>query len=225
MTILVFFAVYFLAIFAFPFDKKRKIAHAQGFWWADAIIASNPFWGFTMRGLERIDPKKTYVMVANHQSLADIVMVYKTRMQFKWVAKEVLFKIPVFGLCMSRMKYIKLARGEYGSIKNTYQQAAEWLRQGVSVLFFPEGTRSTTDQMRNFKNGAFKLAIQEKKPILPIRLEGSRNVIPKGSWIFKVRTSCRLTVLSEIDTSTFSPEDFSILREKVRETLAAPLEN
>lgn len=221
LTLAVFLVVLILAIPVLPFDRKRKLLHAQGFWWADAIVATNPFWNLTLRGLEHIDPRKTYVVVSNHQSFADIVMLYKTHMQFKWVAKESLFKVPVFGWCMSRMKYIKLSRGEYGSIKKTYREAAEWLRQGVSVLFFPEGTRSTTDQMNSFKNGAFKLAIKEKKPILPVCIEGGHEVIPRGSWIFKARASCRLTVLPEIDTSTFAPKDFVTLKDKVRESLRA----
>lgn len=220
MTVLVFLAVLLLAVFISPFDRKRKIAHAQGFWWADAITGLNPFWKFTIDGLEQVDPKKTYVIVVNHQSLVDIIMLYKTHLQFKWVAKDVLFKIPVFGWCMSCMKYIKLARGEYGSIKNTYRETVQWLRDGVSVLFFPEGTRSLTDQISDFKNGAFKLAIKEKKPVLAIRIEGSRNIIPKGSWILKPQASCRLTVLPEIDTCAFEPKDFSSLRDKVRAILS-----
>jgi len=159
------------------------------------------------------------VVVANHQSFADIVVIYKTHMQFKWVAKESLFNVPVFGWCMSLMKYIRLSRGEFGSIKKTYRQAAEWLRSGVSVLFFPEGTRSSSNEMSSFKNGAFKLAIKEKKPILPVRIDGGREVIPRGSWIFKVRATCQLTVLPEIDTSAFSPKDFTSLRDNVFEIL------
>ncbi|MDD5506687.1 MAG: lysophospholipid acyltransferase family protein [Candidatus Omnitrophica bacterium] len=219
MTVLVYLAVLFIALFLFPFDRKRKFAHAQGYWWAGAIIGLNPFWKLSIEGLEHIDPQKTYVIVANHQSLADIAMVYKIHIQFKWVAKDILFRIPVFGWSMSGMRYIRLVRGSHGSIKDVYRQAAYWLREGVSVLFFPEGTRSTTDQMNNFKNGAFKLAIKEKKPILPIRIEGSRDVIPRGSWIFKTRAECRLTVLPEIDTQVFEPEDFALLRDKVRNSL------
>jgi 1-acyl-sn-glycerol-3-phosphate acyltransferase len=122
---------------------------------------------------------------------------------------------------MSLMKYIKLARGEYASIRDSYEEAGYWLRQGVSVLFFPEGTRSPSGQIGDFKNGAFKLAIKEKRPILPIRIEGSRNIIPPGSWIFKARTSCRVSVLPEIDSRTFPPQDFALLREKTHQALSA----
>lgn len=218
-TTLVFLSALFIRVFLFPFDKKREMAHTQGFWWSDAIIGLNPFLSFTVDGLERIGPGKTYVIVANHQSFADIIILYKTRIQFKWVAKESLFNIPIFGWCMSLMSYIRLRRGAYGSIKDAYREAAGWLRQGISVLFFPEGTRSIDGRLNNFKNGAFKLAIQEKKPILPIRIEGSHEIIPRGSWIFKSRSTCRLTILPEIDTEGFSPEDFATLREKTREAI------
>ncbi|MCM8796394.1 MAG: 1-acyl-sn-glycerol-3-phosphate acyltransferase [Candidatus Omnitrophica bacterium] len=220
-TLIAFLIVFFLGVFFSPFfDSKRKLAHAQGFWWSDVIIGVNPFWKFYIQGLEHIDPKKTYVIVANHQSLADIVLLYKTHMQFKWVAKGSLFKIPVFGWCMSWMRHIKLVRGQYGSIRDVYRQAAYWLREGISVFFFPEGTRSHSAQMNDFKNGAFKLAIKEKKPILPIRIEGSWDIIPRGSWIFKTRAFCRVTVLPAIDTSAYQPKDFILLRDKVWEILA-----
>ena len=221
MTLAVFIAMLFLMIFCLPFDKKRKLFHAQGFWWADAIVGSNPFWSFSLSGLENIDPHKTYVVISNHQSLADIVILYKTHMQFKWVAKDSLFKIPIFGWCMSCMKYIKLDRGDYSSIKKVYQEASEWLKKGVSVLFFPEGTRSTTGQMNPFKNGAFKLAIKEKKPILPIYIGGPGGIVPRGSWVFKAKANCKLVVLPAIDTSGFGPQDFSRLRDMVRDKIAA----
>jgi len=222
MTVLVFLASLFITVFLFPFDRKRKLVHAQGFWWADAIMGFSPFWDLEIGGLENIDPQQTYVLVGNHQSMADIVVVYRTRVQFKWMAKDILFRIPVFGWTMMLMKYIRLSRGAHGSIKDAYQEASQWLRKGVSVLFFPEGTRSTTNQLNPFKNGAFKLAIQEKKPILPIRIDGAREILARGSWIFNTGLHCRLTVLPAIETQGFGPEDFTKLRDLVREKLNTP---
>ncbi len=219
LTILLFFVELFLVIILFPFDKKRKAAHAQCYWWANAIIGLNPLWNLKVSGLENIDHKKTYVVIANHQSLADIVVMYKTRMQFKWVAKESLFKVPFVGWCMSLTKHIKLARGEFGSIKAVYREASKWLRKDMSVLFFPEGTRSETDQMNKFQNGAFKLAIKEKKPILPIAVSGTREAIPKGGWVFKTKVFGELKVLPAIDTSGFKPGDFAKLRDIVQKKL------
>ena len=219
LTVILFFVELFLTIILFPFDKKRKIVHAQCFWWANAIIGLNPYWGVDVSGLENIDPNQTYVIVANHQSLADIIVVYKTNMQFKWIAKESLFKVPFIGWCMSLSKHIKLTRKQFGSIKKSYREAAKWLRDDVSVLFFPEGTRTDTGEIGNFYNGAFKLAIKEKKPVLPISINGTREAIPKGSWIFKTKVCGKLKVLPPVETKNYNPGDFSSLKETVRDRL------
>ncbi len=215
ITIALYFVMLFLAI-VLPFDKKRKIVHAQCFWWSDAIIALNPYWDMHVRGLENIDKNRTYVIVSNHQSLADIAVMYQTKMQFKWVAKESLFKVPFIGWSLSLAKHIRLSRGSFSSIKQVYRQAAVWLRSSMSVLFFPEGTRSETNDMRDFQNGAFKLAIKEKVPVLPIYLEGTGNCIPKGSWLFETRSPCNITVLPAIETTGFTSSDFARLRDEVK---------
>ena len=220
LTIVLFFVELFLTIIFFPFDKKRKIVHAQCFWWSDAIIRINPQWSLKVDGLENIDRHKTYVIVANHQSLADIIVLYKTRMQFKWIAKSSLFKVPFIGWCLSLTKHIKLLRGDYASIKKVYRDAASWLKDDISVLFFPEGTRSETDIMNDFQNGAFKLAIKEKRPILPISIKGTRDAIHKGGWIFDTKVSCRMKVLPPVDTSGLKIGDFNSLKDSIFEKLA-----
>lgn len=212
LTLLLFFASLFFTIVLFPFDKQRRIVHAQCFWWADAVIGFNPYWNIQVRGLENIDKNKAYVIVANHQSLADITVLYKTHMQFKWVSKEAVFKIPVIGWCLTLGKHIKLTRGRFESIKKVYREAAVWLRNDMSVLFFPEGTRSNTDNMNEFQNGAFKLAIKEKKPILPVSVRGTRDAIPKGGWVFKTKAAVKVTVLPAIETRDLLPGDFKRLR-------------
>jgi len=222
ITIILFFVVLFIVIITFPFDKKRKLAHAQCFWWSDCVIKLNPYWRLRVEGLENIDHRQTYVVIANHQSMADIAVLYQTRMQFKWVSKKSLFNVPFIGWCLSLTKHIKLERGEFSSIKQVYREAAEWLRKDMSVLFFPEGTRSDTGQMNVFQNGAFKLAIKEKKPILPIRIRGTRNAIPKGSWVFKTEVDATLTVLPPIATAALNPADFNGLRDMVFDRISGP---
>ncbi len=223
LTILLFFVVFVLNILLFPFDKKKKITHAQCFWWSDAVIGLHPYWDLKVRGLENIDHKRTYVMIANHQSLADIAVLYQTKMQFKWVAKESLFKVPFIGWCLGLIKHIRLTRGDYASIKKVYRQAGSWLQKDMSVLFFPEGTRSLNSKMNDFQNGAFKLAIKQKKPILPICLKGTRDTIPKGSWIFKSRVSAKLTVLPAVETEGYGPADFALLKDTVRSRIETAL--
>ncbi len=221
LTIALFFTDLFFTIILFPFDKKRKFVHAQCYWWAGAIIGMNPYWTIRVKGLENIDSRKTYVIVANHQSMADVIVMYKIRAQFKWIAKESLFKVPFLGWCMSLNRYIKLTRGQFGSIKKVYRESAIWLRKGISVLFFPEGTRSNTGTISEFQNGAFKLAIKEKRPILPIALTGTGNAMPKGSWIFKAKAHGTLTVLPPVDVAKFKPGDFMKLRDIVHTKLTS----
>lgn len=221
LVVILFLVMAFLSIILYPFDRKRKIVHAQCFWWTDAVIALNPYWDVKVSGLENIDYHKRYVVVSNHQSLADIVLMYKTKMQFKWVAKDSLFKVPVLGWNMLLARHIRLRRGDFSSIKKVYREAGEWLRNGVSVVFFPEGTRSDNHEMGTFQNGAFKLAIKEKVPILPIMIEGTKNAIPKGSWRFTTKISCVIKVLSPIETSALLTHDFVRLRNLARAQLSA----
>ena len=198
---------------------RAKLVHAQCFWWSDTLIALNPYWKVKVTGLENIDPQKTYVMVANHQSLADIVIIYQTHAYFKWVAKRELLKAPFIGGLLWVNDHVLLSRGDFGSVKDVYRKAGEWLKKGVSMLFFPEGTRSGTDDMGEFQNGAFKLAIKEGRPVLPVYIGGTRDAIPKGGWIFRTKVSARLAVLPPIDTSKYTMADFALLRDLVREEL------
>ena len=145
ITVATFVVSWILSVLLPPSAKREKIIHAQCFWWADALMALNPYWKLKVSGLENIDPLKTYVIVANHESLGDIIVVYKTHMQFKWIAKESLLKLPFLGGLLWINNHIMLSRGKFGSIKEVYRKAAERLRSGMSVLFFPEGTRGDVD--------------------------------------------------------------------------------
>ena len=216
MTFILYLAMLFFTIVLYPFDKQRKVAHAQCYWWSDILLRSNPYWKMKISGLENIDKKKTYVIVANHQSLADIIVLYQIRSQFKWVAKESLFGIPVLGWCMSLAKHIKLERGDFSSIKKIYREAAQWLRADMSVLFFPEGTRSETGEVGEFQNGAFKLAIKEKVPVLPILISGTRDAIPKGGREFSTKIFCTLRVFPAVETSSLGAGDFDRLKDEIR---------
>jgi 1-acyl-sn-glycerol-3-phosphate acyltransferase len=199
-----------------PVRDRERLIHRQCFWWSDALVSMNPFWKLRVDGLENIDHARTYVIVANHQSLADIILIYKIRMYFKWVAKEELLKVPFIGALLKLNGHILITRDELGSIKEAYREAASRLREGVSILFFPEGTRSSTEEMGEFKNGAFKLAIKEKTPVLPVYIGGTREAIPKGGFVFKAKVSGRISVLPAVDTAGMQAADFERLRERVR---------
>jgi 1-acyl-sn-glycerol-3-phosphate acyltransferase len=204
-----------------PLRNRDRLVHSQCFWWSDALISLNPFWKLRVEGLENIVPGRTYVITANHQSLADIIIIYQMKIFFKWVAKEELLKVPLIGALLWVNNHILVARDEMGSIKDAFRKAADYIAKGVPMLFFPEGTRSDTDEMGEFKNGAFKLAIKMKAPVLPVYLGGTREAIPKGGWIFKAKVNGILKVLPAIETSGMQTADFEALRDKVRSQLQA----
>lgn len=219
ITAAAFAASWAIKVWPFPIAGRQRLVHAQCFWWSDALMALNPFWKIRVEGLGNIDYNRTYVIVANHQSLADIIIIYRTHMYFKWVAKEELLKVPFIGGLLRVNDHVLLSREDLSSIKEVYRKAAENLRSGISMLFFPEGTRSSTDEMGEFKNGAFKLAIKEGIPVLPVFIGGTREAIPKGGFVFKAKVSGRVVVLPPIETSALSTADYSALKDKVRAQL------
>lgn len=201
------------------FDRNQRISHHIANVWGKLIIRANPFWKLTISGSERIKKNKAYVLVANHASLADIVCLYCLGKPFKWLAKKSLFRIPFFGWTMSLLRYIPLERGRHGSIRDSFQTAQEWLEKGVSVLIFPEGTRSRSGELGEFKNGAFKLAIRAQKPIVPIVLWGTFEAISKGKMTMAGAIKGRIQVLHEVDTAGYKEEEHEALKKKVWELM------
>ncbi len=210
-TLLTFTAIAVLK----PFDWNGKITYRVANLWGKLIVQINPFWHIKISGRSHIKKNTAYVLVANHTSLADIVCLYCLGKNFKWIAKDSLFKIPFFGWTMSLLGYIPLKRGEHGSIRDSFREAQGWLEKNVSVLFFPEGTRSRTGSLGEFKNGAFKLALLAKKPIVPIVLRGTGEAISKGNATIATKVSGSVKVLPPIEVVHYSEEDYDVLKKKV----------
>ena len=212
LTVLLYLVMLTATALTFSFDKSRKIQHFLCFWWSDAVIFFNPYWRVRVRGIENIDHGRTYVIVANHQSMADIVLLFQTRMQFKWVAKNSLFRVPILGWCMTLARHVRLKRENFSSIKQAYRQAENWIDSGVSVMFFPEGTRSRTGEMSSFRNGAFKLAMKKQMPILPIAIDGTENAAPKGKWMFRPSGTITMTILPKLDPGNRSYQNMERIK-------------
>ena len=215
-TILSAISIILVSVLLRPFDPDRRAAGRVAYLWGLSIIAANPTWKLKIQGRGYIREGKGYVLVANHMSFGDIICLYCIERHFKWVAKESLFSVPFFGWAMSALGYIPLRRGEHGSIRDSFRQSIGWLNREMSVLIFPEGTRSVTGKMGAFKNGAFKLAIQTKRPIVPIVLTGTRDAIKKGSMMFAVTPRCKMKVLKPIPTAGYRENQFAELRDLVR---------
>ena len=177
-----------------------------------------------MTGREKIRPNVTYVMVANHQSLLDILVLFRVFAHFKWVSKVENFRLPLIGWNMSLNRYIKLKRGDRASVIRMMQECRATLANGNSIMMFPEGTRSPDGRLRAFKTGAFELAKSAGKPILPIVVEGTANALPKRGFVLQGRHQIRITVLDEVPPESFAAESVEDLTARMREIFASHLE-
>jgi 1-acyl-sn-glycerol-3-phosphate acyltransferase len=185
------------------FDRNRKATHMFSCAWGSHYIYINPLWRFKIEGRELIERDKTYVMVANHQSYFDIFTVYGLFRFFKWVSQEQIFNVPFVGWNMYLNQYVKVVRGNLRSIKQMLKECKAWLDRDVSIMLFPEGTRSETGEIAQFRDGAFRLAIESGVPVVPIVIDGTFEVFPKGRNTMNFTNPIRLKVLPPIDSRPF----------------------
>jgi 1-acyl-sn-glycerol-3-phosphate acyltransferase len=162
-----------------PFDRNGRILHLYTCIWSGQHVWTNPLWRLDVAGLEKVDRNKTYILASNHLSMGDIAVLFALMLPFKFVSKQQNFMIPFIGWNMYFNRYIGLRRGDAKSIREMLKTCRAWLDRGVSVMMFPEGTRSVTGVMLPFKVGAFKLAKDAGVDVVPIVLDGTREALPK----------------------------------------------
>src|SRR5580698_9951702 len=174
-----FFAVALpLWLVTLPFDKNGRILHAFTCFWGGQYVFLNPMWRLHVEGRENVDRKKAYVFCSSHQSAGDIPVLFGLFLPFKFVSKSSNFKAPFLGWNMALNRYVPLVRGDRGSVTKMMTTCRSWLDRGVSVLMFPEGTRSKTGELLPFKPGAFALAKEANVPVVPIVISGTIEAVP-----------------------------------------------
>jgi 1-acyl-sn-glycerol-3-phosphate acyltransferase len=202
-------------------DPKRNIIHDMCGFWARSVAAWNVWWRFNVRGLENAPQDDRAVMyVCNHSSHVDILAVYQTRLQFRWLAKEVLFKIPWLGWAMTSARYVSIRRGDKGSHAKCMLESLEHLKAGTPMLFFPEGTRSDDGSLGIFRLGAFNLASEVKCDVVPISILGTRQMLPKHS-IVPGKAMVWIKVHEPIGSHGLTPQE---LADKARQAIIKGLE-
>jgi len=210
-----------------PFDRRRVLLHRFTCFWASLYTWLNPAWPVHVTGREHIQPGEAYVMVANHLSFLDILVLFRLFRHFKWVSKIENFRIPFIGWNMSLNGYVKLRRGDRQSVAAMFDACEHLLEQGSSVMIFPEGTRSPDGHMRAFKSGAFDLALRCQRPILPIAIQGSGEALPKRGFVLQGRHPIQLTILPPLAAERFvgaTPDALALhVREQIR-SVAEPQE-
>ncbi len=209
---------------SFIFDRRGRftLPHWIAVYWAKSILAASPFWRLQVKGAQNIKPGKNYVIVGNHQSMLDILVALAgIPAHFKFIAKKELFAIPFLGWHMALAGYIALNRTSATSGKEAMDKAKEWLDKGVSVLFFPEGTRSQDGHIKKFKMGAFHLAQKKETEILPVVIHGTGDALPKHS--FYLKEICKMTVMIEKPVRIQSSENLEEAVEKIRHKMIEDL--
>ena len=200
-----------------PFDPHRALAVRMFRVASHAVAGAHPSWTHKITGTLPPDVSHGYVIISNHESHADSVLIAPLGFSARWLAKEELLKIPFLGWMMRMAGDIPVRRGDKDSGKEAMEVMAGHLRDGGSVVLFPEGTRSTTGTLGAFKDGAFKLAIETQAPILPMVLTGCGNALPKGGWVLgKAHAFARLHVLPPVFTHGLTLDDVESLRDRVR---------
>jgi 1-acyl-sn-glycerol-3-phosphate acyltransferase len=198
----------------FPFDRNRAVAGRLLRLCGAFVSRSFPFWRIRIEGRWPA-AKGAYVVVANHQSFLDIFVLSNLPHEMKWLAKRSLFQIPWIGWAFYLVGDIAVERGDAASAAEVMVKARRYLAQGMSVMIFPEGTRSRDGQMLPFKAGAFKLALDAGVPILPIAISGTAQGMPKGSpWVRPTKIVVR--ILDPVSTAALVPKEAVGTRDEVR---------
>ncbi len=164
-----------------PFDKKGNFIHYIGRFWSLLNIYLSGT-RISIKGKEHIKKGGAYVVMSNHQSLFDVwALIGKLPLQLRWIIKAEINKIPIFGYALGRLGHVYINNRNRKDIFLSLEAAGKKIRDGASVVIFPEGTRSTDGRLQRFHNGGALIAIRSGIPILPVTVNGSRFVLPKGS--------------------------------------------
>lgn len=224
VTSLLFFPIALLIwLFTAPFGPRKVALHRFTCFWASLYIWINPVWRVHVHGRQHIEHRQTYVLVANHLSLLDILIVFRLFRDFKWVSKIEVFKVPVIGWNMRLNGYIPLRRGDRESVLAMFAACRRTIAAGSSVMIFPEGTRSLTGDMRPFKLGAFELAQETEVPIVPIVIKGTHNALPKHGFLLQGRHNISLSALPAVPVEVVMSMDAEELAHYVRDIIATEL--
>lgn len=205
-------------LLAWPFDP--------GVYWAGLLFRKigvvtatlNPLWRFRVTGKMPGDHRRPYVVVSNHESFVDILLISHLPWEMKWLSKVEILRIPVLGWNMVLAGDVPVERGTRKSAVKAMRRCAEVLDQKVSVMIFPEGTRSTTSELLPFKDGAFRLAIDAGVPVLPLVVRGTGTALPKHGWRFG-RSDAEVRVLEPVETAGLTVSDVGALNARVREMI------
>jgi 1-acyl-sn-glycerol-3-phosphate acyltransferase len=200
-----------------PFSKEA--ARMVSVWWCRHLAFLTDVKA-VLHGFEKLDKDKHYIFLANHMSYYDIIALYVTLpYKLSFIAKKSLFAIPIWGWALYLIGHIPVDRDNPHAARHSMDKAITKINnEKRSIIAFPEGSRSRTDQIRDFKLGIFTLALKSGVDIVPIAIRGARGVMRKGTLLVRSGT-IDVYVLDPIPVSGFSSTDKFALAQKTRESI------
>jgi 1-acyl-sn-glycerol-3-phosphate acyltransferase len=204
LTSILFFCIaLLLRVVTYPFDRRLRLLHLFTCFWGSFYTWTMPAWRIRVEGRENVRKDATYMIASNHQSQLDILVAFRLFFHYKWVSKTEIFSVPLIGWNMTLNRYVKLKRGDKESIAQMLRECEMHLDEGSSIFMFPEGTRSPDGNVKDFKLGAFEMALKKKVPILPVVVSGTNKALPKYSMNFTGVQKIYIKIFEEIPYSTF----------------------
>lgn len=218
-----FFLSIIVLIITYPFDKSRRWVHECSRWICRLLFDLPLGVKRTIDGLENVDKNKSYVMVLNHNSGIDIFAAYKIPLNFRWVSKREVFRVPFMGPLLTIHGDIPIERGNPSkAMAKVLSLGKLWLGRGASVAIFPEGTRSKTGEINRFKLGAFNLAKEAEVEILPVVMTGTNKMFRKG-WLMNWTNHVAIRVLKPVSVEQVAATDVKDMAQQVHDTMVEAL--
>jgi len=199
-------------------DSHGRLWWPMGRMWGRTIL-----WGSLSRlnatGFERLKWNQPAILMANHASYMDVpALIAACPVPLRFVARKEVFKVPIMGAAMRATDQISVDRSNRERAIESLNRAAKKIADGRTILVFPEGTRSVDGELQPFKKGVFMLALEAGVPIVPIGVSGTRNIVPRGGWMFRPGR-VRVVVGAPIETDGMTVEDREVLMARVRESI------
>jgi len=212
------------ALTAILLDRSGRWFSAFEKTWAKWLLRTNGI-QLNVQGLENLEKSHSYILISNHMSILDIPGVISALpFPVRFIAKRSLVWFPIFGWSLYLSGHILIDRDSALSAVKSLMQAASLLKNGTSIMVFAEGTRSPDGQVKEFKGGAFLLALKARAPLVPVSISGTYEMLPRTGWCFWPGT-IKIYVDKPILTEDLSQRRARPLMVQVRETIIRNLQN
>lgn len=206
-----------------PFDRRGNVVHYIGKFWSLLNVYLS---GTRLRivGKDKIRRNRPYIVMSNHQSLFDVwALIGKMPLQLRWVVKGDIRKMPLFGYALERMGHIYVDKARGKNMVRSLESAARKIREGTSVVIFPEGTRSKDGRLQRFHRGGAVIALRSGVSILPVTVNGGRFVLPKNT-LDLLPGKIQLVIGDVIEPTDFAEDRTEELLEAVRSAIEKNLD-